>query len=221
MADNYDRAGYAGQSVGFGERPAVVTVDFQLGFTDPQYPAGGSPYIVSAVEATGTLLKHARAKGLPVASCNVGWCGPEDMSYWKVSSLYGGAFFHGHPSMALDPRIYDEDYDVVFTKSAPSIFFQTPLMLYLTKQRVDTVIITGCTTSGCVRASINDSFSYGFRTIVPEECVGDQEQQPHKDNLRDVGRRYADVLPLADVIAYIDGLEAKEPPGNNLKAVGS
>ena len=102
---------------------------------------------------------------------------------------------------------YFPGYDVTFTKSAPSIFFQTPLMLFLTKQRVDTVIVTGCTTSGCVRASINDSFSYGFRTIVPEQCCGDQELQPHKDNLRDVGRRYADVLDVDEVIGYIDGLE--------------
>jgi maleamate amidohydrolase len=221
MSDNYDQAGYGAQDVGFGERPAVITVDFQLGFTDAQYPVGGSPHIDAAVEATSILLKHARLKGVPVASCNVGWCSAEDMSYWKIDSLYEGGFFHGHPSMELDPRIYDKDYDMVFTKSAPSIFFQTPLMLFLTKQQVDTVIITGCTTSGCVRASINDCFSYGFRTIVPEECVGDQEQQPHKDNLRDVGRRYADVLPMADVIKYLDGLDAKAAPSNTLKAVGS
>jgi maleamate amidohydrolase len=114
--------------------------------------------------------------------------------------------------MALDPRIYEPGYDVVFTKSAPSIFFQTPLILFLTRQQVDTVIVTGCTTSGCVRASVNDSFSYGFRTIVPEQCVGDMERQPHEDNLRDVGRRYADVLDLAEVLGYIDGLEAKPAP---------
>ncbi len=123
-----------------------------------------------------------------------------------------GTFFIGHESMALDPRIYEPGYDVVFMKSAPSIFFQTPLVLFLTKQRVDTVIITGCTTSGCVRASINDCFSYGFRTIVPEECVGDMEEGPHNDNLRDVGRRYADVMKLQDVLKYIDGLEAKAAP---------
>ncbi len=83
-----------------------------------------------------------------------------------------------------------------FTKSAPSIFFLTPLVNILTKNRVDTVIVCGCTTSGCVRASIIDSFSYGYRTIVPEECVGDMEEGPHRDNLRDVGRRYADVMKL-------------------------
>lgn len=212
MSNRYDGAGYGDMTIGFGERPAIVTVDFQLGFTDPQYATGKSPHVHTAVENTSILLKHARAKGVPVASCNVGWCGPNDMGHWKVSSLYDGSFFIGHESMALDPRIYEPGYDVAFTKSAPSIFFQTPLVLFLTKQRVDTVIITGCTTSGCVRASINDCFSYGFRTIVPEECVGDMEKGPHNDNLRDVGRRYADVMKLQDVLKYIEGLEMKPAP---------
>ncbi|MFT4563448.1 MAG: maleamate amidohydrolase [Gammaproteobacteria bacterium] len=214
MSNRYDGAGYGGETIGFGERLAIVNVDFQLGFTDPKYPTGQSPHVHAAVENTAILLKHARAKRLPVASCNVGWCSAQDMGHWKVSSLYDGTFFIGHPSMALDPRIYEPDYDVAFTKSAPSIFFQTPLVLFLTKQRVDTVIITGCTTSGCVRASINDSFSYGFRTIVAEECVGDMEEGPHNDNLRDVGRRYADVMKLRDVLHHIDGLaenSARQP----------
>lgn len=221
MSNRYDGAGYGDLNIGFGARPAIVTVDFQLAFTDPQYATGKSPHIHTAVENTSTLLKHARAKGLPVASCNVGWCGPDDMGHWKISSLYNGSFFIGHESMSLDPRIYEPGYDVAFTKCAPSIFFKTPLMLYLTKQCVDTVIITGCTTSGCVRASINDCFSYGFRTIVPEECVGDQEQGPHDDNLRDVGRRYADIMKMQDVIKYIDGLEPKAAPEQSAAAAGA
>lgn len=206
MSDHYDIAGYGGGTVGFGTRPAVVVVDFQKSFTDPQYPGGRSEHIHRAVERTAELLEHARVRKVPVAACNVAWCGPEDMGYWKVNSLYDGSYWKGHPATELDPRIHVPEYDVTFTKSAPSIFFQTPLVAYLTKQQVDTVIITGCTTSGCVRASINDSFSYGFRTIVPEQCVGDQEVQPHKDNLRDVGRRYADVLDVDEVIAWLETL---------------
>jgi maleamate amidohydrolase len=211
MHDNYSSAGYGGETIGFGVRPAVLVVDFQLGFTDPKYPAGQSRHIHAAVERTAELLQAARSKGVPVANCNVGWCGPEDMGHWKVSSLYDGGFFKGHPSMQLDPRIYESSYDLTFTKSAPSIFFHTPLMLYLTRQQVDTVIIAGCTTSGCVRASINDGFSYGFRVIVPEQCCGDQELQPHQDNLRDVGRRYADVLDADAVTAHLDSLETRIP----------
>ena len=219
MTDNYSTAGYGGETVGFGLRPAVLVVDYQLGFTDPRFPAGRSPHIHAAVERTAELLEHARARNVPVANCNVAWCGAADMGHWKVSSLYDGSFFKGHPSTELDPRTYEPGYDVTFTKSAPSIFFQTPLILFLTRQQVDTVIITGCTTSGCVRASINDGFSYGFRVIVPEQCCGDQETQPHRDNLRDVGRRYADVMDTDDVIAYLDALERESAPPPPLSAV--
>ena len=93
MTNRYDGAGYGDQAIGFGERPAIVNVDFQLAFTDPQYPTGGSPFVHTALENTAILLRHARAKGVPVASCNVGWCGAGDMGHWKVSSLYDGTFF--------------------------------------------------------------------------------------------------------------------------------
>ncbi len=200
--DNYETAGYGGGEIGFGEQAAVLVVDFQLGFTDPSYPAGKSEHIHSAVLHTKNLLELAREKNIPVANCNVAWSGITDMGYWKVTSLYDGSFFKGHKSTEIDPRVLNEDYDFIFTKSAPSIFFQTPLLTYLGKQRVDTVVITGCTTSGCVRASVVDAFSYGFRVIIPHECCGDQEEQAHKDSLRDVGRRYADVVPMGTVINH-------------------
>jgi maleamate amidohydrolase len=126
------------------------------------------------------------------------------MAYWKIATLYDGSFFHGHPFTDIDPRISAPDYIFEFTKSAPSIFFQTPIHAWLTKHCIDTTIITGCTTSGCVRASIVDSFSYGFRTIVPEDCCGDQNEEAHWSNLRDVGRRYADVMTSTDVIEQLD-----------------
>ncbi|RYG96144.1 MAG: isochorismatase family protein, partial [Alphaproteobacteria bacterium] len=94
--------------------------------------------------------------------------------------------------------------DVVLMKSAPSIFFATPAAAILTKERVDTVIVTGCITSGCVRASINDAFSLGFRVMVPHDCVGDHDQAAHDQNLRDVERRYADVIDGATAIAEIE-----------------
>jgi len=210
MSDHYAGAGYGGESVGFGDRTAVLVVDYQLGFTDPRFAAGRSSHVHAAVERTAELLVHARKKQLPVVACNVAWNGPQDMGHWKVSSLYDGSFYRGHPSIELDPRIHQPGYDFTFTKPAPSIFFQTPLMLYLTRQQVDTVVITGCTTSGCVRASIIDAFSHGFRVIVAVQCCGDQGEQPHRENLRDVGRRYADVLDTVEVIRHSDGLQHTE-----------
>ena len=156
-----------------------MTVDFQLGFTHPDYPSGRSPHINRAVENTARLLKAARPLGIPVISCNVSWGSEREMGYWKVDGLYNGDFWHGHPSTSSIRGSMTRTHDVFFTKSAPSIFFLTPLVNILTKNRVDTVIVCGCTTSGCVRASIIDSFSYGYRTIVPEECVGDMEEGPH------------------------------------------
>jgi maleamate amidohydrolase len=204
--DQFEKAGYGNTDIGFGDRCAVLVVDFQRGFTDPASPMGQSAHVQRAVDNTAKLLAAAKAHGVPVASCRVAWNGRDDMSYWKISSLYDGSFYNGHPMTEIDPRIADPDYIFEFTKTAPSIFFRTPLATWLTKLNVDTTIITGCTTSGCVRASIVDSFSYGYRTIVPEECCGDMDEGPHHDNLRDVGRRYADVVTLADVLQHFNTL---------------
>ena len=113
-------------------------------------------------------------------------------------------FHHGDPSTEMEPRIYDADYDVIYCKTGPSIFYQTAITQFFIKERVDTVIIAGCNTSGCIRASVIDAFSYGYRVIVPEDCVGDVDEGPHKANLADVGRRYADVVALDEVMDYLD-----------------
>ena len=90
------------------------------------------------------------------------------------------------------------------TKKGPSIFFETGVANYFMKERVDTMIVTGCNTSGCIRGSALDSFSHRFRTLVPEDCVGDIEEGPHRDNLRDIGRRYVDVTDLAFCVDYLE-----------------
>jgi maleamate amidohydrolase len=117
---------------------------------------------------------------------------------------------HGSEQARLDPRIEGHGYDYVLCKSGPSIFFQTAAAPIFVRNRVDTVIVTGCTTSGCVRASVIDAFSFGFRVIVPEDCVGDVAEGPHFANLQDVGRRYADVVDLATCLEQI----AKVPRRN-------
>ncbi|MEM9529832.1 MAG: isochorismatase family protein [Pseudomonadota bacterium] len=208
--DAFVEAGYGSQDIGFGERPAILVVDFQHSFTRAEWPVGGSPHIAEAVKRTEPLLHAARARGIPVAQCNCAWQSAKDMAYWKVGPLYDGHCFRGHEATRIEESLLDPEYDFHFTKSAPSIFFLTPLVTFLTTHRVDTTIITGCTTSGCVRASIVDSFSYGYRTIVPQECVGDQDREAHEANLRDVRRRYADVLPVADVMAYLDRFPVTE-----------
>ena len=95
---------------------------------------------------------------------------------------------------------------MTIVKNGPSIFFQTPVITYLVRERIDTVIVTGCVTSGCVRASVVDSFQHGFRTLVPEDCVGDHDEGPHWANLRDVERRYADITDAERMIERIESL---------------
>ncbi|MGE8942236.1 isochorismatase family protein [Leptospira interrogans] len=204
---SFEAGGYGEIAIGWGKRPAVIVVDFQLAFTDPTYPLGQSGHIHAAVEQTAKLLAFARANNVPVASCRTAWCGEKDMILWKASGTRQG-MFHGDRPTEMDPRIYDASYDVNFVKAGPSIFFGTPLVSYLIKSQIDTVIVTGCTTSGCVRASIIDCFSYGFRTIVPEDCVGDMGLEAHRANLLDVGRRYADVVDAKTCMSEIRKLAA-------------
>lgn len=202
MTKSYEQRSYGDRLVGYGEKPGIVVVDFQLAFTDPSYAMGGAPLIRRAVENTAQLLKVARRVGAPVASCYMAYGNEREVPYWKVGACR--ELFAGHPGTALDPAIYDPDYDLVVMKGGPSIFFKTAVADYFIKERVDTVIVTGCITSGCVRASVIDSFSHRFRTIIPEDCVGDHDEEPHQANLRDVDRRYADVTDSASVIEYLE-----------------
>jgi maleamate amidohydrolase len=208
--DDYARRGYGGKPVGFGKRPGIAVVDFQLAFTDPRFALGGSELTDRAVENSALLLRAARAAGLPVASCYTAYHSAADAPHWKIPPVLE-TLRHGSEAARLDPRIHDADYDVVFCKSGPSIFFQTAAAPFFIRQTVDTVIVVGCTTSGCIRASVIDAFSYGFRVAVPEDCVGDVEAAPHLANLADVGRRYADITDLATCLDYIASL----PPRAN------
>ena len=203
MTDSYSAYGYGSTTIGPGTTPAILVVDLQVAFTDPKYPLGNLPMVHAATDRTAELLAVARRKGVPVAKCYTAYGSAADMPYWKVKAVRD-EFFYGHPCTALDPRIHDEQYDFTFCKSAPSIFFQTPIVTFLVKHQVDTVIITGCNTSGCVRASIVDAFSFGYRVLVPADCCGDAEPGPHESNLRDVGRRYADITDLAAMKAYLE-----------------
>jgi maleamate amidohydrolase len=202
MSDKYSSVGYGGIAIEAGKRPAVLVVDLQTAFTDPRYALGGLPMIHAATDRTAALLKVARAKGVPVAKCYTAYESEKDMPLWKIPAVRN-EFRYGHPCTAIDPRVHDASYDFTFCKTGPSIFFQTPLTTFLHRNQVDTVIVTGCTTSGCVRASIVDAFSWGYRVLVAEDCCGDADEGPHRDNLRDVGRRYAEVMGATQVERYL------------------
>ena len=203
MDDRYRQVGYSSGDIGFGNRAAVLVVDWQLAFTDPRYELGGLERLHRARDETADFLKVARAAGLPVAACYTAYCSTRDMPLWKVGAVRR-EFFYGHPCTEMDPKIFDPT-DFTYCKNGPSMFFHTPLISYLVREGIDTVFVTGCTTSGCVRATIIDAFSYGLRVQVVADCCGDAEAGPHEDTLRDVGRRYADIIYRAKAEAWMKG----------------
>jgi maleamate amidohydrolase len=204
--DSYQKAGYGQGNVGFGHRPAILVVDFQKAFTDSESPLGGSPLITAAVTKTKNLLSIAREVDIPIIFTAVGYReDQQDMGLWPLKVKTLSTVKLGSKWVEIDDELEVLEKDIVLIKKMPSAFFNTELINILISHRVDTVIITGCTTSGCIRATAVDSFSYGFRTIVAEECVGDQGLEPHRANLFDINNRYGDVLLNGEIIKYLTG----------------
>lgn len=211
MADIYAQRGYGSRKQGFGAKIGVVVVDFQRGFIDPDFPMGGAPMVDQAVRNTVPVIQAAKRAGLPVVACVNGYDSPRAAPHWKIEPVFD--LLLGTPAVQLDPRIAAAEPDVTLMKSAPSIFFGTSAAAILTRERVDTVIVTGCITSGCVRASVIDAFSLGFRVMVPHDCVGDHDEVAHAQNLKDVERRYADIIDAATAIAAIDQWRQRNDDG--------
>jgi maleamate amidohydrolase len=200
-ADVYAKQGFGNKS-GFGVAPALLVVDFVNGFNDPDLFGGGN--IPEAIEQTKKLLAFFRAKKLPVCFTRV---------VYADDGSDAGVFCLKAPKLKIltetsrDSQVVDELTPVageyVLRKTQPSAFFGTDLAPWLIRQRVDTVIVTGATTSGCVRASVVDSMSYNFRTIVASDGVGDRALGPHEANLFDMGQKYADLHKVEEIIAAL------------------
>ncbi len=205
----YEQAGL-GQSVTLGSKPAVLVIDFSCGFTDPECPLGSD--CTAAVEQTKRLLDVAREKGFPVIFTTIGF---------EPSLKDGGLWMQKAPALAdlqlggkwvvIDPRLEPRDDETVVTKKGASGFFGTNLASILVSQGVDSVVLCGATTSGCVRATAVDLLQYGWPTIVPRECVADRAQAPHDANLFDIQAKYADVVPVEDALAYLESVPGKVP----------
>jgi maleamate amidohydrolase len=203
--DPWVNRGYGQARIEPGERPAVLVIDLQYAFTDPEFIFGGAELIERATVNTARLLKVARAAGVPVFHTVVEWRDENELGLWTIKLPPCAEITPGSRWAEVDGRLW-EDSDVLLPKKWPSFFHGTPLISLLTAQQRDTVIVTGCTTSGCVRATTVDAFSYGFRTILPEDCIGDQGKDAHESNLRDVHRRYAEVTSSDEVISYLERL---------------
>ena len=203
MADEYaiQYATYAQNELEFAKNPAVLVVDLERGFTDSAFKMGGAPLIERAVFNTARLSDVARTANVPIAKCVMAYSRQEERPYWKVGACHN--LILGSPECEIDPRVHEPSYDMTIVKNSPSIFLQTPVITCLIRKCDDTTITTGCVTSGCVRASVIDSFHHGFRTMVPKDCVGDYDNAPRMDNLRDVGRRYADITNADEMAGRI------------------
>ena len=200
----YARAGFGG-SVPRGRRPALVVVDFSRGFTDPQYATGAD--LTREVEATARLADAARESGLPVVFTTIAYADNErDGSAWLAKAPGLGILRVGSPLVEIDPRLPLGPDDTLVVKKAASAFFGTNLAAVLVAERVDTVILCGATTSGCIRASAVDSVSSGFPTLVVRDCVGDRAQGPHDANLFDIQAKYADVVSVEDALEYLESV---------------
>jgi maleamate amidohydrolase len=192
---------------GFGRRPALVNVDLQCAYTQPgTYPTAYETDPAQLVHVNA-LAASCRASGLPVVWTYVAYLDSgEDCGVWGTRTDTPDSLQNikeHSPRAALDPRLRIDPRDIVIRKRMASAFFETNLASLLVFHGVDTVIVTGGSTSGCVRATVVDSLSRGYRTVVPEECVADKHESPHFASLYDMALKYADVLPVSEVAASL------------------
>jgi maleamate amidohydrolase len=200
-ADIYLAQGF-GRRVGIGARPALCIVDFVNGFVDPAIFGGGN--IAQAVAQTVGLLAAARACSLPVAFSRVVYAadGSDDCAFVrKVPALSG--LTEDAPASQIVAALAPRPHEPILRKTQPSAFFGTGYAERLRRLGVDTVIVAGCTTSGCVRATVVDAMSHDFRTIVARDCVGDRSLAAHEANLFDMEQKYADLMDADAIIAAL------------------
>lgn len=195
--------GFHGRA-GFGKQPALLVIDMSIGFTDPRSPlACPLDDVVMAIER---LLGETRRAGFPVVYTTVAYddVGKERAAVFidKVPALL--ALEAGSRFVEIDPRLEPQPGEPVVKKLFASAFYGTPLASLLAAQQVDGVIVTGASTSGCVRATAVDALQHGYRVVVPREAVGDRNAAAHEANLYDIDAKYGDVLPIAQVLEHLE-----------------
>jgi nicotinamidase-related amidase len=205
----YRNRGFSGR-VGFGRHPAVLVIDLAEAWTNPRHTLGSD--LSEVVNQTCIILQKARKVGIPIIFTTMFFDDeltdlpmvirakvPHVTELKRSSTLW-----HLHPALKRDPKT-----EPLLIKPRTSAFFATNLLSILNDKGVDTVIIVGCVTSGCIRATAESALNYCFHAIVPKEAVGDRSQSAHEANLFDIDARYADVVSVDEVIKYIDSLSGK------------
>lgn len=215
----FEAAGW-GRLAGLGSRPVVMVIDVNYNFVGDRpepilesikrwrFSCGERGW--EGVRAIRRLLERARALRLPVIyTTNPRRPDGFDLGIWNLKSSRSAddVDVAGHKGNEIVDEVAPRPGDLFIEKKKPSAFFGTPLVSYLVSLRADTIILTGTTTSGCVRATAVDAVSHNFRVGIPEECVWDRGELTHKVNLFDLHQKYCDVMTLDEILSYLDGLE--------------
>ncbi|WP_416137966.1 isochorismatase family protein [Halomonas sp. HK25] len=192
------KSGFGG-ALAIGQRPALLVVDFQRGFTEPSLSPLASD-CTEAIAATNQLIRAVRPHGpviFTVCSYNPGLL---DSGLWHKKCPTLETLAKGTAACELDPSIDSESKDLVIEKTQASAFFGTPVAGILTSMSIDTLYVAGCTTSGCIRASVVDALQHGFPPFVVEEACADRSKKQHDSNIIDMSDKYAEVLDLATAL---------------------
>jgi nicotinamidase-related amidase len=201
----YESAGFRGR-VGWGERPAILVIDMAGAWTDPGEQIGTD---LSRVEdSIVDLLAEGRRAGIPIIFTTMSW----DPSLSEIGEVvkrkttHSVKMLHGSDRVALRSSMDRQPHEPLVVKPRASAFFGTYVDAMLISEKVDTVIIVGCSTSGCIRATAESAFNRGFHVIVPAEAVGDRSESAHEANLFDIDARYGDVEPVSEVLSRLRAL---------------
>lgn len=199
--DFYLKKGLSGR-MGFGKKPALIVIDMIYGFTDLRSPLASN--MESQIDAINQLLEFSRSKKIPIIFSTVSHdTNLQDAGIWVKKIPSAKLLVEGSEWVEVDKRLNRQPNEMLLVKKYASCFFGTDLSSRLIYLGIDTLLITGCTTSGCIRATAIDSCSYGFHTIIVEEAVGDRAELPHFSNLFDIDAKYGDVISLEEAMAYL------------------
>jgi maleamate amidohydrolase len=206
--DSFFRKRGFSKVIGFGERPAVLVIDIIGAFTNPELPLGAN--LDQVIEHTKRVLAPARTAGVPIFYSTVAYEDKDlrDAGVWALKQSGVMTLRAGTPEVEVDPRLERKAGEPVILKKYASVFFGTDLVTRLHTLKIDTLILTGCTTSGCVRATAVDGLQYGFRCMVAKEAVGDRAAAAHEQSLFDLNAKYADVVSVDDCVAYLSRIKA-------------
>ncbi|AEJ14598.1 MULTISPECIES: isochorismatase family protein [Pseudomonas] len=197
----YDAAGF-GNPVSRGVHPAIIVVDFSYGFTDLQYPTASDASL--QMSRTKEICDLARALEFPVIFTTIAYHpGEIPMLPWLEKSSGMAALLYGSRLVEIDMATGIQPNDVVVVKKGASSFFGSTLSSLLAGTNTDTVVVTGATTSGCVRATVVDAVQSGFKVLVPADCCADRAKGPHEASLYDIQQKYGDVTDSDDILKWL------------------